>query len=862
MQNKFFTFFITWLLFVLLLSAGDRSKRIYVFNNTPLKSALEQISENQDVSFVYADETVRKIKITGEFDLREVAAGIKKLLENTGVRIGVHRGQIFVLVQDNSSQRVLNIHGKTYDLESGESLPYTHITILETGNTIVSDENGNFEFINIPYGSLTLKARYIGYSENVYFLKPEALEEELKIPLSKSDLIMKNVVVIDSTQNLFDSGEDISQMMLDHKSLSSFPVNGQKDVFRCLKLLSGLNEDGSGNSVLRIRGGLESQNQILLDGINLYHTDYFLGMFSTIPFEIVNDIRVYKSGYGASHGGKIGGIIDITTKNGSTKKYGAQLEVNNIGINGTFQIPVTEKLSVYASGRRLFWTESFGSMYRQVSLSNKEVYDEFTYSAANPALLFYDAYVKVVYFPDVKNLLMLSGFHTFDESDIWFRDYSVGSNKPGIENSQDEKRRKNLGVGLNWFHLFSDRIKLKSTFSYSRYNSRQIINDSYVVKQGYKHSEYITKNRLKNFLAKAEVDYKHSNNLQFKAGLEHQTSVIDFSKYEGKDYEPGTSFSQMETIGVSSFYLSAKSKFSDRLNISPGFRVTTSSIADKFYLEPRIKFSYKLNEDMHLKGAYGIYNQFIIKDAEYNRTTKDLKSWVVADEENYVPSASTHYIIGVKYKYAGFLFDAECYFIDRENVFSPYFKKRPDSYKVGSEQNIDNGYSHGIEIQITNNVGPVKGWINYSYNNSQVYFKNPYRVLKLEEKGLSAHVANLFLSYTIFNVNLSSLVSYGSGSTYYYDGDYLNWRKGLVKIDDEVYFYKSKLPDHLRVDLSASYDFKLPWFKVSTGISVYNLLDRENIWKKNANYSSEEGLRVVEYKGFGQRISFFTKIYL
>ncbi len=64
---------------------------------------------------------------------------------------------------------------------------------------------------------------------------------------------------------------------------------------------------------------------------------------STINPLIIKDLNVLKGGYGIEYNNKVGGIVDVTGKEGNKKKLSSVLNINNKTVNGMASIPLFKK---------------------------------------------------------------------------------------------------------------------------------------------------------------------------------------------------------------------------------------------------------------------------------------------------------------------------------------------------------------------------------------------------------------------------------------------------------------------------------------------------------------------------------------
>src|SRR5699024_2545186 len=95
----------------------------------------------------------------------------------------------------------------------------------------------------------------------------------------------------------------------------------QADVFRSLQMLPGIKAASDISSGLYIRGGSPDQTLILLDHTTVYNPSHFFGFFSTFNPDAIKDIQLYKGGYPAKYGGRLGSVLSLYSKAGNSNEF-------------------------------------------------------------------------------------------------------------------------------------------------------------------------------------------------------------------------------------------------------------------------------------------------------------------------------------------------------------------------------------------------------------------------------------------------------------------------------------------------------------------------------------------------------------
>ena len=108
---------------------------------------------------------------------------------------------------------------------------------------------------------------------------------------------------------------EVGGLSLTKKELEKLPLFlGERDPFKALQLLPGIQSSGDGNGIY-VRGGGIDQNLITLDDIPIYNVSHLFGFFSVFNTNTIQKIDIHKGGMPANFGGRISSVIAITTEN-------------------------------------------------------------------------------------------------------------------------------------------------------------------------------------------------------------------------------------------------------------------------------------------------------------------------------------------------------------------------------------------------------------------------------------------------------------------------------------------------------------------------------------------------------------------
>lgn len=231
---------------------------------------------------------------------------------------------LLIVSQVASAQRTIS--GVITDSDSSEPLIGASVLVSGTSIGTVSDYDGTYT-LEVSPDATQIEVSYTGYTSEVI---PIGVSNSIDIQLSSGELLDEVVVVGYGVTKKSDvTGAVASVDVAEIKKLASVDVtNTLQGKVPGLTITSNSGAPGTGSSV-RIRGVGSFQNSD-----PLYVVDGFLtGDISNINPSEIESIEVLKDASATAIYGSRGanGVILITTKNGSSGKEQAIIEINSFG---------------------------------------------------------------------------------------------------------------------------------------------------------------------------------------------------------------------------------------------------------------------------------------------------------------------------------------------------------------------------------------------------------------------------------------------------------------------------------------------------------------------------------------------------
>ena len=195
------------------------------------------------------------------------------------------------------------IAGVVKDAATGDGLPHANIVVVDTKLGATADEKGRFFILNVPAGTYTLKATYIGYADyTVEDVRVSAdLTTNIAVELTSSDIQVEEVV-IRAERPIIDKTATNAVRIVDAEDLEILPLRGVSSV---IALQTGVVED---EGSLHIRGSRGDEIGYYVEGASVRNVVTGGNAVSLID-EALEEIQLQAGGFNAEYGGANAGII-------------------------------------------------------------------------------------------------------------------------------------------------------------------------------------------------------------------------------------------------------------------------------------------------------------------------------------------------------------------------------------------------------------------------------------------------------------------------------------------------------------------------------------------------------------------------
>jgi len=177
----------------------------------------------------------------------------------------------------------------------------------------------------------------------------------VKVPGGRRQLSAWLQFLLRDTELIFRPGPAGFLILPDPDLFSRNITIHEKDIVNVARLLPGITSGANGVGGLIFRGGNSGHNLILLDGVPVYNLNHAAGLFSIFNSEAIRRADVYKDGMPARFGGRIGGVLDVHTRDGNLYNHQVTTGTSLLAANLTAEGPISKGKSSYLLSGRYFW---------------------------------------------------------------------------------------------------------------------------------------------------------------------------------------------------------------------------------------------------------------------------------------------------------------------------------------------------------------------------------------------------------------------------------------------------------------------------------------------------------------------------
>lgn len=763
--------------------------------------------------------------------------------------------------RNDKSETVLA--GYVRDYKNGEAISGAIVSVENSNVKILTDQFGYYT-LRLPRGRHTLYVSSMGMKDTKRELQLYS-EGKLSIEMNEYIASLKAVTVSNERKSNLRG----TQMGLDKvsiKTIKQLPfVLGESDVLRVVLTLPGVTSVGEASTGFNVRGGAADQNLILLNDATIYNPSHLFGFFSAFNADVIKTVELYKSAIPEKYGGRLSSVLEVSTRDGNSKKFsgsgGIGLLTSRLTLEGPFN---KDKTSFIISGRTTYsnW------ILNQIP--------EETYK--NSKASFYDLNLQITHQFNTKNSLYITGYLSHDDFRL---------------NKDTTFQYGNKNLIAKWKHIVNNHFY--SVLSVGTDNYGYNISSTEVPLNAFKLSFNISQSHLKY-----DFNYNPSNKHSINFGLNtlhykldpgvfepnSQTSLVKYNKvqreqalesalYFGDNIKVNNDLTINLGLRYSLFnYLGARLQY----QYAPGIPKQENTIIDsiqygsgktiKTYHGPEFRFSmrYSLKENASLKFSFNSLRQYI-HTLSNTTAISPTDIWKLSDP-NIAPQQGYQASIGYYKNLKGNKIELsfEIYYKWMQHYLD--FKSGANlimNKHIETELINTNGIAYGAEFMIKKSVGNLNGWLSYTYSRTFLQMNDPLAQESINngEKYPASydkpHNINLIGNYKFshrLSLSLNGVYSTGRPITLPIAVFYQAGAQRVLYSNRNQF----RIPDYIRADVSVNLEGNHKIKKLahsSWSMGVYNVFARQNPY--SVYFIQENGLiKGYQLSIFATAIPFIT----
>jgi hypothetical protein len=770
-----------------------------------LNKVLLGLSEKYGIQIAFDDRLLSHYRISATRQFNSIDEALVFLFHDLPLRIE-KSGEVYLIVPEHGEppkkKSLISVVGQVVEAESYEPLPFS--SILVNNKQIEADQTGNFTFLASADSSYFLRISHLGYYiyDTVFtnsFNRKFQLQPSVT---SLGEVKIVNHIIEKSTQ----IGDQPGEIKLNHTIAPYLPGYGDNSVFNLLRLMPGILASGEQSNDLIMWGSYESQSKVEFDGFTLFGLKNFNDNIGVVNPLVVKDMEVLKGGYEAKYGDRVGGIVNITGKNGTLKKPSFTFNINNTTLNSMLEIPLSGKSSLLVAYRQTYYELYDPSQIKLFDRNgkNKSGIDV----TLTPDYTFRDANIKYSY----QGTNSAINFSLYGGGDRYSYNIEKELVNTKITREEQERNRQSGGAFIwNFKWRGGNTGKFQTGFSTFSGISDEL-NKTTNIRTGHEKILKIGsgENSVKQLTISEEnrINFINGHYLEFGAGLEANNVILIRNLFSDElinidTRSPRAFFYGEDNLPVNSF-----------LELKAGMRISYLFNLKKTYAEPRLSASVKISEKMKLNLSWGMFHQYLSKTSFVDSSLNVYYFWANSDNRNIPIQKGQHWVAGFSYNKNGFTADLEGYYKNTDGIAR--FVNGTQTLKQGFYNG--EGRSYGLDFYLKKEYKGLLAWMCYSLSKTEEHFPFNVREYYHPAPQDQRHELKFAAIYNLKAFYFSANYVYGSGF------------ERFILTDNTGQEY---IPPYSRLDAAVIYKFKPGKINCETGISVLNVFNTQNIKLSN-----------------------------
>lgn len=774
----------------------------------PLRQLLKEIEKRYGVSFTYLDEDIEPISTKPPADTLSISEVVEYLGTQTGLTFSLLNNR-FITVQRQGKIEVTRC-GRLMDKETRDPLAGA---LIQVGNQLTTTDGDGYFRIAVSQTESVLLLRAMGYEQVQRDLRdfPKEKCQDIYLELSAQWL---PEVLIKSYPTLGISKLLEGSYSIQTQSLGILPGLMEPDVLFAAQTLPGVQSLDETVSNINVRSGTQDQNLLLWDGIRMYQPGHFFGLISAFNPQITRTVKLTKNGTSSGYGESVSSTIDIRSGDEVARAVSGGAGLNLISADAHVHVPLSPKSSAQVAFRRSLADVATTAVYQkyydrafQGTLITATTPDSTT---REEQFIFYDLSFKYLLDITPKDKIRVNFFQAKNDIEIESTIVQTG-----------EVRRSNLSqqssaAGLTYARNWNSRLTTFAAGYVSSYQLSSINQDAQL------NQELQQGNEVLDLGLRLESRLLLSSRIDMLLG--YQYNDVGVTQREEIN-NPPFSKNKKEVMRTNTVYAEGTYTSPDRkTSVNLGLRAQHYGKINVFRLEPRLTASRRLSDKVTLELLTEMKSQTMVQviDFQSDFLGVEKRKWVLSNNADIPWVTSTQASLGVHYQRKDFLVSTELFGKRVDNILSSSqgFQDQHQYVRVPGNYTV-----YGVEMLASRKMASLTLWASYGLSYSDYTF-GQFSPSQFRNNYDTRHRITIGLTYEHGPWELATGLNWRTGKPYTPPEESLT-ALGTVSYQDPN---TAALPNYARVDFSVRYKFALSGkVRATAGVSVWNLLDRENL---------------------------------
>lgn len=642
------------------------------------------------------------------------------------------------------------------------------------------------------------------------------------LKMEHSMILLNEVMITDYLAKGINAKISNNTIEIDMSSLGLLAGDTDGDIFNVIKNIPGVHTPSGKPGSLNFRGSTFDQSLIQIDDIPIYHNGHFYGVLAPYNPNMVDEIAIQRNTLSAKWGGRVGGLIDMTTGNKIPDSTTYEVHANSVYGGATIKAPlVKNKLALYLAARSNYPSINSPKM-RAYSILNfqgsrlETVAEEV--NSENFKVGFYDINSKLIYDINENHKASLSFINIQNDLSATLKDTDDENNKDFRNLNLD-----NWGVTFKWDGKLSDKLRAQARFS----RSTLYIDN---VSEGFTASERSSFEKYANTIEDSRVITEFKYKVNTNTTIESGYTLTDYGlSFDERNDENSIDNRRDQNAITHSAFLNVNKVWNDKLTAEFGMHTDYYGPTGIFYADPRISLNFQANEALYFKTSMGRSHQFIQK-----KLRDDFDDFNNKSQFWYLPDLTTSVLegyqgmFGALYNKSGWLIDLEFYFRNSNNIT---LQTNTETLETGKLKSV------GADLFVKKRWNNLETMFSYSLSKVNTNFGETKPVF-FDQR----HILNITGLWHLNSFDIAAKWSYISGMPVVIPDFGISEN---TDIDIEIP-YEDRFPGQHQLDVSATYSFnnsKKTWRGI-VGLSFVNLYDQDNI----VNFFQNEPSLIKPYR--------------